>query len=107
MDLNKVSIIGNVFNTPSTKRSEVHFTVITNYIWNDKGNNKTNKSVESHDIIARGHTAEVIKEYVKKGSKVYVEGHLITRMVKPDIWQTYVMVEDIIMLGHRKGKSNA
>lgn len=112
MDLNKVSLIGNVVNTPifyGGKTPDVNITVATNYIWQDKGKRKEN--VQVFDVVAFGHLAEIINEYVKPQSKLYIEGRLRNTKVidenKKVTYMTDIVAEDIILLGKRKDNSNA
>lgn len=83
MYLNKVIIIGNLTRDPELKAlpSGVQVTnigVATNRTWKDKEGNKQ-ESVEFHNVVAFGRTAEIINQYLKKGSSVLIEGRLQTR----------------------------
>ncbi|MCX6786086.1 MAG: single-stranded DNA-binding protein [Candidatus Komeilibacteria bacterium] len=106
MDLNKAMIIGNVTRDPEvrttpTGQSVVSFGVATNLVWKDQMGNKQEK-VEFHNIVAWRKLAETIGKYVKKGSKLYVEGRLQTRTwddkngVKR--YTTEIVADNIIML---------
>jgi len=83
MNLNKAMIIGNltrdpeIRNTPSGQ-AVASFSVATSYVWNDQSGQKQEK-VEYHNIVAWRRLAEIVGQYLKKGSKVYVEGRLQTR----------------------------
>ena len=84
MDLNKVTLIGNVTGDPHPKapplgkgQTVVSFTLATNFVWEE--DRVKRESVEFHDVLAYGKLAEIISQYVKKGSKVYIEGRLQTR----------------------------
>jgi single-strand DNA-binding protein len=110
MDLNKVSLIGNLVKEPVMRKIPSGQTVATsaiatNYIWRDLKTKKQKKSVEFHNIVAWGHLADVMAEYLKKGAKVYVEGRLQNRSWDDKDgkkhYMTEVVVEDLIMLGHR------
>lgn len=83
MDLNRAQIIGNVTRDPETRttpqgQSVCSFGVATNLIWTDQSGQKQEK-VEYHNIVAWRRLAEICGQYLKKGSKVYVEGRLQTR----------------------------
>ena len=83
MYLNKVIIIGNLTRDPELKAlpSGVQVTnigVATNRTWKDKEGNKQ-EAVEFHNVVAFGRTAEIINQYLKKGSSVLIEGRLQTR----------------------------
>ncbi|MDP2684795.1 MAG: single-stranded DNA-binding protein [bacterium] len=107
MNLNKVMLIGNVTQDPELKKiptgqSVVSFGVATNRQWNDKESGEKRKQVEFHNIVAWGKLAEIVGQYVKKGSKIYIEGRLQTRSwddqsgVKK--YKTEIVAENMIML---------
>ena len=78
MSLNKVQIIGNLTRDPELKQipggqTVVSFSVATNFTWKDQAGQKQER-VEFHNIVAWRKLAEIVGQYVKKGSKVYVEG---------------------------------
>ena len=80
--LNKVMLIGNVGTEPEFKATAagtplVSLSLATNEKWTDKSGNKQEKT-EWHRCTAFGRTAELIGQYVHKGSKVYVEGKITT-----------------------------
>lgn len=109
MDLNRVTLIGNLTGDPELKKlpagqSVVRFALATNYRWEDSGK-ATRESVEFHDVVAFGKLAEIIGEYVKRGSKVYVEGRLRTRTTTGNDAKrrksTEVVADNLIMLGNR------
>lgn len=81
--LNKVILIGNlgrdpeVRNTPSG-RPVANFSIATNERWKDKQGNRQEKT-EWHYIVAWGPKAEFVQNYLKKGTRILVEGKLQTR----------------------------
>ncbi|HBA37017.1 TPA: single-stranded DNA-binding protein [Candidatus Falkowbacteria bacterium] len=82
MNLNKAMIIGNVTRDPELKntpsgQSVVSFAVATNLVWTDK-TGQQQKKAEFHNIIAWRKLAEICSKYLRKGSKVYIEGRLQT-----------------------------
>jgi len=104
MDLNRVTLIGNLTKDPAKKASPAgtaisEFSLATNYRTEEK------ETVEFHDVIAWGKLADIINQYVKKGSKVYVEGRLHTNSWKDKAGKprrkTEVVADNLIMLGHR------
>lgn len=104
MDLNRVTLIGNLTKDPAKKsapsgQSISQFSLATNY------RTETKENVEFHDIVAWGKLADIVNQYVKKGSKVYVEGRLHTNAWKDKKGQnrrtTEVVADNLIMLGHR------
>ncbi|MFA6514053.1 MAG: single-stranded DNA-binding protein [Patescibacteria group bacterium] len=111
MNLNKAMIIGNVTRDPELKntpsgQSVVSFGVATNLVWTDQGGQQQKKT-EFHNIIAWRKLAEVCAKYLKKGSKVYIEGRLQTTDwagqdgVKR--YRTEIVAENMIMLDNKTG----
>ena len=116
MNLNKVMIIGNLTRDPELKTTPTgsqvaSFSVATSYNWTDQGGQKQDRS-EFHNIVAWRKLAEIIGQYLKKGSKVYIEGRLQTREwtgqdgVKR--YRTEIIAENMIMLDRagQAGNSN-
>lgn len=84
--LNKVMLIGNLGADPELRSipdgsSVVNFTLATTEVFTDRNNPTAAKQerTEWHRISFFGRSAEVIHEYARKGSKLYVEGTLTTR----------------------------
>lgn len=83
MNLNKVFLIGNLTRDPELKAlpsgtSVVNFAIATNRVWkNDKGEKQ--EDVQFHNIVCFGKQAEVIKQYMMKGSMILIEGRIQTR----------------------------
>ena len=83
MNLNRVIIIGNVTADPEVRSTSsgqqvTSFSVATNRIWNDKEGQKQTKT-EFHNVVAWRRLAEIISQYVTKGTLLMIEGHLETR----------------------------
>ena len=83
MYLNKVIVIGNLTRDPELKAlpsgvQVTNISVATNRTWKDKEGNKQ-EAVEFHNVVAFGRTAEIINQYLKKGSSVLIEGRLQTQ----------------------------
>jgi single-strand DNA-binding protein len=81
--LNKVQLIGNVGQEPEIRftqdgRPIANLSIATSETWNDKQGQKQEKT-EWHRVVAFGKLAEIIQQYVHKGSKLFVEGKLQTR----------------------------
>ncbi|MBD3359725.1 MAG: single-stranded DNA-binding protein [Candidatus Buchananbacteria bacterium] len=106
MNLNKAMIIGNLTRDPEVRStpqgtSVASFTVATNLVWKDQSGQKQEK-VEYHDVVAWRKLADIVGQYLKKGSKVYIEGRLQTRDwtgqdgVKK--YRTEIIAENMIML---------
>ncbi len=106
MNLNKAMIIGNLTRDPEIRNTPTgstvaSFTVATNYIWTDQSGQKQER-VEFHNIVAWRKLAEICGQYLRKGSKIYIEGRLQTRDwtgqdgVKR--YRTEIIAENMIML---------
>ena len=83
MSLNKAQIIGHLGKDPELKqldsgRSVVKFSVATSEKWKNKDGEK-HEETTWHNIVAWAKTAEVMAEYLKKGSHVYLEGKIANR----------------------------
>jgi len=111
MNLNKAMIIGNLTRDPEVKStpsgtSVTTFSVATNLIWTDQSGQKQEK-VEFHNIVAWRKLAEICGQYLKKGSKVYIEGRLRTRdwMGQDGVkrYRTEIITENMIMLDRAGG----
>lgn len=110
MDLNKVTLIGNLVREPISRampsgQRVTSLDLATNYFWRDVNTKQKKETVEFHSVVAWGRLAEVIATYVKKGSKVYIEGRLRTRSWKDKNGNnrktTEVIADNLIMLGHK------
>lgn len=83
MNLNKVFILGNLTRDPELRQTTgghavCSFSIATNRRYTDKSGQKQ-EQVEFHSIVAWGRQAEIITQYLHKGSSLLVEGHLQTR----------------------------
>lgn len=83
--LNKVTLIGNLGKDPEIRNGQsggkiATFTLATSESWKDRTNGERQERTEWHRIVIFGDgLAGVVEQYLKKGSKVYVEGALQTR----------------------------
>ena len=83
MFLNKVFVLGNLTADPNIKalpsgQMVANFSLATNRIFYDKEGQKQ-QDTQFHNIVAFGRTAEIINQYLKKGSLILIEGRLRTR----------------------------
>lgn len=83
MNLNKVFLIGNLTADPELRttpggQSVMEVRVATNRIWTDKTGNRQ-KQAEFHSVIIWGRQAEIVKQFLTKGSSLFIEGRLQTR----------------------------
>lgn len=87
--VNKVILVGNVGKEPDIRyttdgNAVANFSIATSETWKDKATGQRQEKTEWHRCVAFRKTAELISEYVKQGSKVYVEGKLQTRKWEKD-----------------------
>lgn len=115
MDLNKVMLIGRVTKDPEirtlqTGQAVATFSVATNRQWKDAQGQRQEKG-EFHNIVAWRKLAEIIQQYVKKGSKLYLEGRLETRSWEDPQGQkkyrTEVVLDNMIMLDSKGSAGSA
>ena len=82
--VNKVIIIGRLGADPDMVTLQdgtvlANLRVATTASWTDKGSGEQREETEWHNVVLRGRTAEVARDYLKKGSLVYIDGSLRTR----------------------------
>ena len=82
--VNKVIIVGNLGKDPEVRfmpngNAVANITVATSETWKDKQTGEAKEKTEWHRVVIFGKLAEIAGEYLKKGSKVYLEGSLQTR----------------------------
>lgn len=113
MDLNKVMLIGRVTQDPEVRTtpsgaSVANFSIATNLTWVDKQGQKQDKA-EFHNIVAWRKLGEICGQYLRKGSKIYLEGRLETRSWEDQSgvrkYRTEVIADNMIMLD-RKGDTH-
>lgn len=82
--INKVILIGNVGNDPEIRNNQqgdpiANLSIATSETWKDKNTGQQKEKTEWHKVVIFGKLAEIVQSYVKKGSKIYIEGKLKTR----------------------------
>lgn len=82
--INKVILLGTLGKDPSTKTfpnggSVTSFSIATSEAWTDKSTGERKELTEWHNIVIRNRLGEIAQQYLRKGSKVYIEGSLRTR----------------------------
>lgn len=106
MSLNRVQLIGNLTRDPEMKQIPggqvvTTFGLATNLTWTDQSGERQNK-VEFHNLVAWRKLAEICGQYLKKGSKVFVEGRLQTRDWEGEDgvkrYRTEIVADNMIML---------
>lgn len=111
--VNRVILIGAVGKDPEQKSLPsggmvVNFSLATSESWKDKQTGQQQEVVEWHRLVAFGKLAEIIAQYVKKGSKLYVEGGLKTRSWEQDgakRYATEIVVSEMQLLDSRQSDS--
>jgi len=110
--VNKVILVGNLGRDPETRympdgAAIANVSLATTFAWNDKQSGEKKEETEWHRIVFRGRLAEIVGEYLKKGSQVYVEGRLRTRKWQDkeghDRYTTEIVADTMQMLGSRAG----
>src|SRR3954452_24572579 len=115
--VNKVILLGNVGKDPEIRSSAggtmvANFTLATSDRQKDQQGNWQDRT-EWHNLVAFKRTAEIIRDYVKKGSKLYVEGKIQTRSwddkeTGAKRYKTEILVNDFSLLsGREEGSSGA
>ena len=112
--VNKVILVGNVGGDPETRympngNAVTNITMATSETWKDKNTGEQQERTEWHRITFYQRLAEIVAEYVRKGSKLYVEGRLQTRSWEQDGVKRYatdIIANEMQMLDSRGG-SNA
>jgi len=114
--VNKVIIIGNCGQDPEVKympngNAVANVTVATSESWKDKNTGEQQTKTEWHRVVFFRRLAEIVGEYVKKGSKIYVEGRLQTRKWQDkdgqDRYTTEIVAEQMQMLDSRGSVDSA
>jgi single-strand DNA-binding protein len=114
MNLNKAMIIGNLTRDPELRTtpngtSVVSFGVATNFIWTD-ANGQRQEKAEFHNVVAWRKLAEICGQYLRKGSKVYIEGRLQTRSWDDQTgnkrYITEIVADNMIMLDSKGSSAN-
>ncbi len=108
--INKVILIGNLGQDPDVKYmpnggAVANVTVATSESWKDKNTGEMQERTEWHRVVFFRRLAEIAGEYLKKGSKVYIEGKLQTRKWQDqsgnDRYTTEIIANEMQMLDSR------
>ncbi|RLJ18700.1 single-stranded DNA-binding protein [bacterium endosymbiont of Escarpia laminata] len=112
--INKVILIGNLGKDPETRYmpsggAVTNVTVATSESWKDKNTGQQQERTEWHRVVGFNRLGEIMGEYLKKGSKVYIEGSLRTRKWQgqdgQDRYTTEIVASEMQMLDSRGGGS--
>jgi single-strand DNA-binding protein len=108
--VNRVIIVGNLGNDPEAKHSQAgaaitNITVATSENWKDKNTGEAQERTEWHRVVFFNRLAEIAAQYLRKGSKVYIEGSLRTRKWQDqqgnDRYTTEIVASEMQMLDAR------
>jgi single-strand DNA-binding protein len=112
--VNKVILIGNLGADPEVRYTPggaavANVTIATSSSWRDKQSGDMQDRTEWHRVVFFGRIAEIVGEYLRRGSKVYVEGSIRTRKWQDksgaDRYTTEVIGNEMQMLDSRGGSS--
>jgi len=108
--VNKVILVGNVGQDPElrgTDKPVANVSVATSETWKDKNTGEKQEKTEWHRVVFFGKLAEIVGMYVKKGTKLYVEGKLQTRSWEQDgvkKYTTEIVANEMQMLDSKGDK---
>ena len=108
--INKVILVGNLGSDPENRMSQAgaaitNLSIATSETWKDKSTGQQQERTEWHRVVFFNRLAEIVGEYLKKGSKVFVEGSLRTQKWQDkngqDRYTTEVVASEMQMLDGR------
>ena len=114
--INKVILIGNLGADPEVRYmasggAVANLRIATSESWRDKQSGEQQERTEWHRVVLYGKLGEIAGEYLKKGSKVYIEGRLQTRKWQgqdgQDRYTTEIVADEMQMLGGRSSGGSA
>ena len=112
--VNKVTLIGNLGQDPEIRYTAngsavANVSIATAESWKDRESGEQQERTEWHRVVFFSRLAEIVGEYLKKGSQVYIEGRLQTRKWQDrdgnDRYTTEIVANEMQMLGGRGGGS--
>ena len=110
--INKVIIVGNLGRDPEMRTfpsgdQVANVTIATTDKWKDKQSGEMREATEWHRVVFNGRLADIVGQYLRKGSQVYVEGSLRTRkwtdQAGVEKYSTEIRADQMQMLGGRQG----
>jgi single-strand DNA-binding protein len=114
--INKVILIGHLGQDPEVKympsgAAVANVSIATTESWKDKNSGEKQDRTEWHKVVFFARLAEIVGEYLRKGSQVYVEGRLQTRKWQDkngqDRYTTEIVANEMQMLGGKGGGSGS
>ena len=116
MDLNRATILGRLTRDPESRTTGsgvtvTNFSVATSTVWTDAATKEKKELTEFHNVVAWRKLGEIIAQYMRKGSQIYVEGRIQTRSYEAQDgskkYRTEIIADNIIMLGGKSGSGSA
>jgi single-strand DNA-binding protein len=113
--INKAILVGNLGQDPEVRYTQggaavANISVATAESWKDKQSGEMQERTEWHRVVAFGRLAEIMGEYLKKGSQVYIEGRIQTRKWEDKEnntrYTTEIVANEMQMLGGKTDQSN-
>jgi len=113
--INKVILVGNLGQDPDTRSTQggsivTQLSIATGEAWKDN-NGQLQERTEWHRIVVWGRLAEIARDYLRKGSKVYLEGRLQTRKWQDkegrDQYTTEIVASELQMLDRKPNEGPA
>ena len=111
--VNKVILVGNLGKDPEVRYTPnglavANITIATTEVWKDKTSGENTERTEWHRVVMYSRLAEITGEYLRKGSKVFIEGRLQTRKWQDktsgqDRYTTEIVAETLELLGGKSG----
>lgn len=114
--VNKVILIGNLGQDPEVRvmpsgGSVANISVATSESWTDRNSGQRQERTEWHRVVFFNRLAEIVGQYLRKGSKIYVEGSIRTRKWQgqdgQDRYTTEIVANEMQMLDSRGGDASA
>ncbi len=115
--INKVLLIGNLGRDPEVRYTPngtavAQISIATTEVWKDKQSGENQERTEWHRVVLYSRLGEIAGEYLRKGSKVFIEGRLQTRKWQDknsgqDRYTTEVIADSMQMLDGKSGGGNA
>src|SRR3954451_15895822 len=100
--VNKVILVGNLGKDPEARSFQnggkvVNFTLATSETWNDRASGERRERTEWHNVVIRNEKlGEIAERYLRKGSKVYVEGSIQSRKYQDQSGQERYITEVVV-----------
>ena len=114
--VNKVILVGNLGKDPEVRYmtngdAVANVTIATSDSWKDKATGEKKESTEWHRVVFYRKLAEIVSQYLKKGSQVYIEGRIRTRKWQDkegqERYTTEIEADEMRMLGSRQNAASS